>query len=112
MNLECVGNYLIGLGFLLLSINHLVVKYFVLKRLKEHHFNIFEILGSPTILSVKESMWSLIGHTGDIDVKEYLEKENDSEVTLRLLEKYKLSTYVEWGLIVMGMLAYIVDSNL
>lgn len=111
MTLECVGNYLMISGLVLLSINHLVFKYFVLKRLKEFHFSIFEILGQPTIFSMKESMWSLIGHTGDIDVKQYLESESNSEITLKLLNKYRISTYIEWSLIIVGTLVLIVNSN-
>ena len=109
MSFDLIGNFLLYFWLVILICNHLVFKSFVLREIKKNHFNLWEKLGRPKAFSMKESMWSLIGLSGQIDIPKYLEKEQGSESILILLERYKWSVYFEFVLLfiwLFGLLIY------
>ena len=109
--MEANMSYLLSCWIALFFGNHLIFKRIVLNRLKKYHPSIWHEMGSPTIFSAKESLWSLIGFTGDIDVMKKLEEENSSLRTISLLKRYRLSTYIEILLMVAVVVFYYVGMS-
>lgn len=79
----------------MLAFNHLVMKYFLLKRLKQHHTDIWQRMGNPTIFSIRESHWTLIGVNGDFSLCAQLGVDDSSRGTRRQIYRYRVLSALE-----------------
>jgi hypothetical protein len=104
MNIEFLSDALIYLWLLIFLLDQLVFKYFILKELKSKYYKIWNELGSPTVLSSKESIWSLIGLSSDFDLTGRLTKEKNSSKTIKLLKRYRYFSYFDMALLVIVMM--------
>jgi len=95
MELKALAIYGLYIWVAIFFVNNLAFKYIVLKRLKNHHQSVFEALGSPTIFSPKESLWALVGLSKEINIRQMLAVEHQSNETLSLLSKYRISVASE-----------------
>lgn len=75
--------------------NNLIFKHFVLKRIKQKHYQLWEGLGSPKVLNMKESLWVLIGFSHEINIRKTLIDEVEGSKTIMLLNRYRVSTIFE-----------------
>ena len=98
---EAIAATLIAIVFF----DHLVIKHFVLKRIKDKHHAIWEQMGCPTVLSLKESQWALIGLRGEVDPRSELGDDETSHATRRWLAKYRLLFFFECGLAALAVVA-------
>ena len=86
--------------------NHLVLKRFLLRRLREHHADVWNQMGSPTTLGMYESHWMLVGITRDFDLYASLGADEASRTTRAQIYRYRISSAVE-AVAVVAMLAAI-----
>ncbi|WP_144395623.1 hypothetical protein [Pleionea sediminis] len=106
-----IQNYLLYIWLAVFIGNHLLFKYVVLNKLKKQHHKVWVEIGEPTIFSSKESLWSLVGLTGDHNVGQLLKREDNSEKSLVLLNRYKWSTCLEFALLFATLGSFIYASN-
>ncbi len=104
MNFESLGFGVIYTGLVIILLNHIIFKYFVLKRIHDFHNNIWIQLGSPTVFSLKESMWVLIGMPNEINIREMVRNDISGEQTISMLNRYRISTVIEFIVIFCGII--------
>ena len=79
----------------MLTFNHLVMKYFLLRRLREQHADIWQQMGRPTIFSINESHWTLVGFTGDFALCAELGVDDSGRITRRQVYRYRIFSALE-----------------
>ncbi len=90
-----ISIYIVSIWFFLFLVNNLIFKYFVLKQVKQDHCELWEEMGSPNILSMKESTWILIGFPNEINLRKKLISDVSGIKTIKLLNSYRISTIIE-----------------
>ena len=77
--------------------------------LKDKHENIWLKMGSPSIFSFKESLWSLLGLPNEVNVKQLLINENAEEKSISLLNWYRYSSYLEMFILLLFLIVIYVQ---
>ena len=100
-------SYLLYLWVSVFLFNHLIFKHALLKMLKVKHLNIWREMGSPSIISFKESHWPLLGLSGKLNIKNLIIKDNGDRHSISLLNRYRWSSYFEVLILILVAIAYV-----
>ena len=93
----------------MLLFNHLVMKYFLLRRLKEQHSDVWQRMGRPTVLSTKESHWTLVGVREEFSLCAQLGIDAVSRITRYQFYRYRVFSALEAVLLIGVFIALYVD---
>ena len=96
---------LIGVFASIFLFNHLVLKHFLLRRLREQHLDIWRQMGGPTVFSMKESHWTLIGFISEFNLCESLGNDETSQETRAQVYRYRVFSAIEVIAVVAMMVA-------
>ena len=101
-----MGEILFSVFVVVFLFRDLVLKHFLLRRLREHHADVWKQMGSPRTLGMYESHWMLAGIKGDFGLCEILGAEEASRTTRAQIYRYRIFSAVE-AVVVVAMMAAI-----
>ncbi len=100
-----ISECLLYVGIAVLVFNHTVMQYFLLKRFRDHHAEIWEQMGRPKVFGGKEAHWTLAGYFGDFAICAQLGNDDTSRVTRYRIYLYRVFFATESVLILTAIVA-------
>jgi len=100
-----ISESLLYVGIAFMVFNHTVMQHFLLKRLRDHHAEIWQRMGRPTVFGGSESHWTLAGYFGDFAICRELGTDETSRVTRYKIYRYRVLFAVEAVLLATAMVA-------
>ena len=104
-----VFEILFGVFVAIFLFRDLLLKHFLLRRLREHHADVWKQMGSPRTIGIYESHWMLAGITRDFDLCASLGADEASRTTRAQIYRYRIFSAVEAAAVLAMMAAIYAD---
>lgn len=105
MDKSSISDILLYSFLVVLVFNHLVVKYFLLRRLRIHHVRVWQRLGCPGVFRGRDPHWTLAGCFQDFSLCAELGSDEPVRVTRLQVYGYRVLSVVEAALLIGGLVA-------
>ena len=100
-----ISESLLYVGIAFVVFNHTVMQYFLLKRFREHHPELWKRMGCPAIFGGREAHWTLAGYFGDFALCAQLGTDETSRVTRKRIYLYRALFAIEAVLVLTAIVA-------